>query len=101
MGKRDLMMPTRAHVPAAVLNEFNTSISIEAVPVPEPEPGAVVASLALAGVCGTDVRLHHGQLPIPLPVVLGHEGVGRVWRLGGGIDTDFSGNPLREGDAIA
>jgi threonine dehydrogenase-like Zn-dependent dehydrogenase len=40
-------------------------------------------------------------LPIPLPVVLGHEGVGRVWRLGEGVSSDFSGNPLREGDAIA
>jgi threonine dehydrogenase-like Zn-dependent dehydrogenase len=33
--------------------------------------------------------------------VLGHEGVGRAWRLGEGVATDFSGNPLREGDAIA
>ncbi len=29
--------------------------------------------------------------------MLGHEGVGRVWRLGEGVTTDFSGNPLREG----
>ena len=60
-----------------------------------------MARVGLAGVCGTDVHLHHGQLPIPLPVVPGHEGVGRIWRLGEGVDTDFSGNPLREGDAIA
>jgi threonine dehydrogenase-like Zn-dependent dehydrogenase len=60
-----------------------------------------VARVDLAGVCGTDVHLHHGHLPIPLPVILGHEAVGRVWRVGPGVERDFSGQPLREGDAIA
>ena len=100
-GNWDLMMPTQACVRAVVLSEFNTPLGIETVPVPEPGPGAVVARVGLSGVCGTDVHLHHGQLPIPLPIVLGHEGVGRVWHLGEGVTTDFSGNPLREGDAIA
>lgn len=94
-------MPAQAHVRAVVLNEFNAPLELESAPLPEPGPGAVVARVHLAGVCGTDIHLHHGQLPIPLPLVLGHEGVGRVWRLGEGVATDFSGNPLREGDAIA
>jgi threonine dehydrogenase-like Zn-dependent dehydrogenase len=83
-----------------VLREFNAPVMVEEAPVPEPEPGAVVAEVALAGVCGTDVHLHHGHLPIPLPLILGHEAVGRVRSLGQGVATDFSGNPLREGDAI-
>ncbi len=86
---------------AVVLSEFNAPLKVESASIPEPGPGAVVARVDLAGVCGTDVHLHHGQLPIPLPLVLGHEGVGRVWRLGAGVTTDFSGNPLREGNAIA
>jgi threonine dehydrogenase-like Zn-dependent dehydrogenase len=91
----------QAHVSAVVLSEFNAPLKIESTAVPEPGPGAVVARVDLAGVCGTDVHLHHGHLPIPLPIVLGHEGVGRIWHLGPGVHTDFSGNPLREGDAIA
>lgn len=83
-----------------VLREFNAPLAVEHAEVPEPGPGAVVARVDLAGVCGTDVHLHHGHLPIPTPLVLGHEAVGRVWRLGEGVTTDFSGNPLREGDAI-
>src|SRR5919107_3450792 len=94
-------MPTQAQVRAVVLSEFNAPLRIESIPMAEPAPGAVIARVDLAGVCGTDVHLHHGQLPIPLPLVLGHEGVGRVWRLGEGVATDFSGNPLRDGDAIA
>lgn len=83
-----------------VLREFGAPLDVTTAPIPEPEPGAVIAQVELAGVCGTDVHLHHGYLPIPLPLVLGHEGVGRVARLGAGVDRDFSGNPLREGDAI-
>ena len=92
---------SQLHAAAVVLNEFNAPLKVESVFVPTPGPGAVVAQVGLAGVCGTDVHLHHGQLPIPLPLVLGHEGVGRVWGLSEGVTTDFSGNPWREGDAIA
>ena len=95
------MIESQSHAAAVVLREFNAPLTVESASVPTPGPGAVVARVDLAGVCGTDVHLHHGQLPIPLPVVLGHEGVGRVWRLGQGATTDFSGNPLREGAAIA
>ncbi len=92
-------MPKTAR--GAVLRAFNEPLTLEAAPVPDPEPGALVAKVDLAGICGTDVHLHHGNLPIPTPVILGHEAVGRVERLGAGMTTDFSGVPLGEGDAIA
>src|SRR5215207_3805530 len=95
------MSPIQEQVSAVVLGAFNSPLSLESAAMPEPGPGALVAHVDLAGVCGTDVHLLHGHLPIPLPIVLGHEGVGRVWSLGEGVNTDFSGNPLREGDAIA
>src|SRR5215207_6671305 len=95
------MSPIQEQVSAVVLGAFNSPLSLESAAMPEPGPGAVVARVDLAGVCGTDVHLHHGHLPIPLPIVLGHEGVGRVWQIGEGVVTDFSGNPLRQGDAIA
>ena len=84
-----------------VLRQFNAPLAVETAVIPDPGPGAVIARVELAGVCGTDVHLHHGHLPIPLPLILGHEGVGRVGRLGEGVSSDFSGHPLREGDAIA
>ena len=84
-----------------VLRAFNEPLVVEEAPVPDPEPGALVARVAYGGVCGTDVHLHHGHLPIPTPLILGHEAVGRVWKLGEGVAADFTGAPLREGDAIA
>jgi threonine dehydrogenase-like Zn-dependent dehydrogenase len=85
----------------AVLRAFNEPLTLEEAPIPEPGPGALIARIDLAGICGTDVHLHHGNLPIPTPVILGHEAVGRVEKLGDGVTTDFNGQPLQEGDAIA
>ncbi len=85
----------------AVLRAFNEPLTLEEAPIPEPGPGALIARIDLAGICGTDVHLHHGNLPIPTPVILGHEAVGRVEKLGNGVTADFNGAPLREGDAIA
>jgi threonine dehydrogenase-like Zn-dependent dehydrogenase len=86
---------------AAVLEAFNTPLAIHQVDVPDPAPGALIAEIVYGGICGTDVHLAHGNLPIPTPVVLGHEAVGRVRRLGEGVSQDFVGTPLREGDLIA
>lgn len=83
-----------------VLRGFNEPLTLEEAPVPDPAAGAVIAKVEFGGVCGTDVHLHHGNLPIQTPVILGHEAVGRVWKLGDGVSTDFNGEPLREGDAI-
>jgi 5-exo-hydroxycamphor dehydrogenase len=95
------MRSTRAKVPAVVVSEFNAPLSIELTLMPEPGPGGVIARVGLAGVCGTDVQLHHRLLPIPRPIVFEQEGAARVWRLGEGVASDFLGNPFREGDAIA
>src|SRR5919106_485915 len=85
----------------AVLRTFNEPLTLEEAPVLDPDPGALIARVDMGGVCGTDVHLHHGNLPIPTPVILGHEAVGRVEKLGAGVTTDFNGEPLQEGDAIA
>jgi len=54
-------------------------------PVPSPGPGEVLLAVAACGVCRTDLHLVDGELPaVPLPVVPGHEVVGRVALLGAG-----------------
>src|SRR5262249_4515697 len=54
----------------------------------------------MAGICGTDIHLWLGQLPIPLPVILGHESAGRIEELGPGLEKDWRGNSLAVGDRI-
>jgi threonine dehydrogenase-like Zn-dependent dehydrogenase len=84
-----------------VLPAIDARVRVERLPVPTPAPGAVVARVRYGGVCGTDVHLQDGRLPIPVPLVLGHEGVGEVLAVGEGGALDAFGEPLATGDLIA
>jgi propanol-preferring alcohol dehydrogenase len=49
------------------------------VPTPEPGPREVMIRVAACGVCRTDLHIVDGELPDPkLPLIIGHEIVGRV-----------------------
>ncbi len=86
---------------AAVLAGFRKPLEIREYPAPQSAiPGWAIVRVEMAGICGTDVHLWLGQLPIPVPVILGHETVGRVAALGEGVDRDWRGLPLAEGDRI-
>jgi threonine dehydrogenase-like Zn-dependent dehydrogenase len=86
---------------AAVLTAFREPLQIREYPEPpEPGPGEAEVRVEMAGICGTDVHLWLGQLPIPLPVILGHESAGRLEKLGPGLEKDWRGNALRAGDRI-
>lgn len=69
--------------------------------IPDPEVGGVLLEMIRANVCGSEVHILKGHHPLIQPgCVLGHEGVGRVARLGPGVSTDFAGQPLGEGDRV-
>jgi len=53
----------------------------------EPDPGQVVVSVAACGVCRTDLHIVDGELPdAKLPLVPGHQAVGRVAAAGEGAE---------------
>lgn len=88
---------------AAVVREFGAPIGIEEVPIPrEIEPGAILTRIETCSICGTDVHLWQGSLAtkVELPVILGHEMVGRIVAFGAGSQRDSFGNALRTGDRI-
>lgn len=54
--------------------------------VPTPGPGEVLVEISACGVCRTDLHVVDGELPHPkLPIVPGHEIVGRVAAVGAGV----------------
>ena len=55
------------------------------VAAPEPGPGQVLVDVEAAGVNFIDTYRRSGVYPVPLPLVLGSEGAGRVTRLGPGV----------------
>ncbi|PLZ03138.1 alcohol dehydrogenase [Burkholderia sp. WAC0059] len=88
---------------AAVLRDFKAPLAIEEVPVPrDVEPGAALVRIETCSVCGTDVHLWQGSLSLKvnLPVIIGHEMVGRIVRAGAGVATDSVGTPLAVGDRV-
>ncbi|MGH8148585.1 MAG: zinc-dependent alcohol dehydrogenase family protein [Steroidobacteraceae bacterium] len=55
----------------------------EEAKIPQPGPTEVLVRVLACGVCRTDLHVCDGELPdIPLPIVPGHEVVGRVERAG-------------------
>ncbi len=55
--------------------------------VPEPGPGQVLVRVRACGVCHTDLHVVDGELAHPkLPLIPGHEVVGRVAALGPGVE---------------
>jgi propanol-preferring alcohol dehydrogenase len=66
-----------------VLDEPGTPLSQRELPDPEPGPGQVLIRVHACGVCRTDLHVFVGELADPkLPLVLGHQVVGRVVRGG-------------------
>jgi propanol-preferring alcohol dehydrogenase len=55
--------------------------------IPTPGPGEVLVEISACGVCRTDLHVVDGELPHPkLPIVPGHEIVGRVAAVGAGVE---------------
>lgn len=79
---------------AAVITELHAPWEFQQVPDPEPGPGQVVIRMHACGMCFSDVLVHRGQWPVPLPIVAGHEPVGEVAALGPGVTT------LKVGDRV-
>jgi len=70
---------------AAVLREHGGALTLEPVRVEAPRDGEVLVEIEACGVCHTDMVMRDGHLPVPTPVVLGHEGAGIVQAIGAGV----------------
>ena len=71
---------------AMVLHRPREPLTMEERPDPAPGPGQIRIRVEACGVCRTDLHLVDGELPNPkLPVVPGHEIVGRVEAAGEGV----------------
>ncbi len=67
---------------AAVLQEVNAPLSIEAVEIEKPKRREVLLRTAFAGLCHSDLHFIEGLYPYPLPAVLGHEAAAVVEAVG-------------------
>jgi propanol-preferring alcohol dehydrogenase len=72
---------------AMVLDAPGRALALRALPGPEPGPGQVLVEVAACAVCRTDLHVVDGELTQPkLPIVPGHEIIGRVVARGEGVE---------------
>ncbi|MCX8033596.1 MAG: NAD(P)-dependent alcohol dehydrogenase [Thermoleophilia bacterium] len=76
---------------AAVLYQPGTPYSMEEVELDDPKAGEVLVRIEACGICHTDATM---QYIMPMPCVIGHEGVGIIEEVGPGVQD------LKPGDRV-
>lgn len=77
---------------AMVLERAHEPLKAAQLPMPRPGQDQILLKVLACGVCRTDLHIYDGELDDPkLPLVLGHEIVGRVEALGPGVKGFFTG----------
>ena len=90
---------------AAVFTAAKAPFEIREYPIPDPRDRDAVIAVTRANVCGSDVHIWSGdaglaQMGVGYGIILGHEMVGRVAKLGAKVSKDAAGKRLREGDRV-
>jgi S-(hydroxymethyl)glutathione dehydrogenase/alcohol dehydrogenase len=67
---------------AAVLTAYNEPLLIEEISPTAMGPRDVLVHVDASGVCHSDLSFANGSVPLPPPVILGHEGAGTVLAVG-------------------
>ncbi len=71
---------------AMVLEKIREPLVLKELPRPEPGPSEVLIKIHACGVCRTDLHIVDGELLHPkLPLILGHQIVGTIEKLGEGV----------------
>ncbi len=87
-------------IKAMVLEGFNAPLVMREFELPVLEESQVLVKIDAAGVCGSDVHMWKGEDErTPLPIILGHEGVGTVVEVKGSKKY-VTGEQLKPGDRI-
>src|SRR5438270_275167 len=86
---------------AVVKAKAEPGLWLEQVPVPEVAGDDVLIRVLKTGICGTDVHIYNwdawAQKTIPVPLVIGHEFVGRTVEVGANVK-DFHPGEVVSGE---
>ncbi len=81
-------------IKAAVVRQTSAPFVLETLTLDEPRADEILVRIVGAGICHTDMVVRDQGYPVPLPLVLGHEGSGVVERVGANVKT------LQPGDHV-
>ncbi len=105
-GARDRQAGVKAVVMAGPGNVETRSFVRPKLP-----DGAILLDMEMCGICGTDKHTYKGETVqfagtpaeshTPFPIIPGHEIVGRIAEIGGGVvRRDYDGDPIAVGDRV-
>ena len=78
---------------AMVLEKIGQPLALRDLPKPKPVHGQLLVRVNTCAVCRTDLHIVDGELPNPkLPLILGHQIVGRVEQIGESVDGFATGD---------
>jgi L-iditol 2-dehydrogenase len=83
---------------AAVMVKTSNDLEIREYPLPRVEMGTLLVQVTCCTICGSDILAWSGRKKAPVPMILGHEIVGRIVELGEGVSCDSGNRPLKQGD---
>ncbi|MEU8454258.1 MULTISPECIES: NAD(P)-dependent alcohol dehydrogenase [Streptomyces] len=84
----------RRRVTAAVADAAGAPFALAELEIDAPRADEALIRIDAVGVCHADVQARTGALPVPAPLVAGHEGTGTVEEVGGSV------TGLRPGDRV-
>lgn len=79
---------------AAVVYEFGKPLVLEDVDIAEPSKGEVKIKVAATAICHSDVHDWKGEMPGGVPFIGGHETAGYVDKVGAGVTSVKTGDPV-------
>jgi aryl-alcohol dehydrogenase len=77
---------------AAVVRTKGGPFEMETLQLEEPRMDEVLIRIVATGVCQTDAHVRDQAYPVPLPIVLGHEGAGIVEKIGSAVTSVAPGD---------
>ena len=66
----------------AMVLKSPAELSQEELPYPSPGNGETLVRVTHSGVCGTDLKIYQGGIPVDYPRIMGHEMIGEVVEVG-------------------
>jgi threonine dehydrogenase-like Zn-dependent dehydrogenase len=90
-------IPKTAHV--AMLTSLE-HFDVKEYPMPEVGDGDILVKVEGCGVCGTDAHEFKRDPFGLIPVALGHEGTGKIVKMGRNVKKDSAGKDLKVGDKV-
>ena len=62
-----------------------TDLELIDMPIPEPGEGEVILKVRAVGICGSDLHMYKWEVFPPLPLIMGHEFCGEIYKVGPGV----------------